>query len=150
MVSPSGREKALPNPSTRVVAAMKEKRTRKSNKLSEPALGGVESLDQVGVRTGERVLGAEGVARARDEEELRGCRGGGGLRGEAARLVRGHALVRLAVHNEPRSGAPRGRGQDVELGAVGLQVLQQAEAEGEPLAGARVDHRQLSVAPPGL
>src|SRR4051812_45522668 len=150
MVSSSGREKALPNPSPRVVAVTKKKRTRKSNELSEPALGGVESLDEMGVRTGERVPGAEGVARTGDEEELRGCGGCRGAFGEAATLVRGHALVRVAVHEEPWCGAARGRGQDVQLGAVGLEVLQQAEAEGEPLAGARVDHGELAVAPPGL
>src|SRR5215217_3752442 len=117
----------------------------------EPSLCSVEGLDQPRSGTGERVPAAERVIGVGDGQEL-GRRGGSmrGKTGEPLSFDGGYALVLVAVDDEPRRPPVRRRGQEVELGAVRFQVLQQAEAEGELLAGAGVDHRQLAVAPPGL
>ena len=68
---------------------------------AEPALGGVQGLDERRGGAGEGVAGAEGVAAAGNPEEIEVFPRPSGGREEAVGLGDGDGLVRLAVDEEP-------------------------------------------------
>src|SRR6185295_18495683 len=73
----------------------------------EPRLRRVQRLDELGGRPYERVATAEGVLRAGEDEQLMLALSESG---ELVRLFDRHALVRLAVHDQPwRGDGARGR-----------------------------------------
>src|SRR5688572_13924658 len=114
---------------------------------AEPALGGIESLDELRSRTDEGMPGPESVACPGDSEQLMVA--GGSLRKTLAVEDR-NAFVVFPVHDQPGSTADPGGGEDVQILGMRFQVFEKAEPKGELLAGARIDHRELAVAPPIL